>query len=112
MPRAARSSVGGLNYHVLNGGNGRADVSYSDDDDVAFVALLRKANQRPPIRLLSHARCPTTSISSSGHWLKANSTVGGRRPGIAASTSAIMEEAAAVCRATLGIIRSNRPLAC
>jgi len=51
MPRTARASVGGYCYHVLNRGNGRAQVFHNADDHHAFVRLLQKACARVPMRL-------------------------------------------------------------
>lgn len=48
MPRTARASVGGICYHVLNRGNGRAKVFHKDADYAAFVQLLADANERLP----------------------------------------------------------------
>ena len=33
-------------YHVLNRGNGRAEVFHKDDDYAAFLKLLRQASER------------------------------------------------------------------
>jgi len=58
MPRTVRASVGDVCYHVLNRGNGRADVFHAPDDYAAFVDLLTQANQRLPIRILGYALMP------------------------------------------------------
>jgi putative transposase len=58
MPRTLRASVGGLCYHVLNRGNGRATVFRKDGDYAAFVALLAEARRRRPMRLLSYCLMP------------------------------------------------------
>jgi len=58
MPRTARASVGGVCYHVLNRGNGRARVFHDADDYDAFVTLLRKACARVPMRLVGHCVMP------------------------------------------------------
>src|SRR5262249_20031117 len=52
MPRTARASVGGLCYHALNRGNGRAQVFHDADDYHGFLRLLRQACARLPMRLL------------------------------------------------------------
>jgi putative transposase len=54
MPRTARASAGGLCYHVLNRGNGRADVFHKDGDFAAFLQLLADANERLPMRILGY----------------------------------------------------------
>ncbi len=58
MPRTARVSVGGLCYHVLNRGNGRAEVFHKDGDFAAFLQLMADANQRLPIRVLGYVLLP------------------------------------------------------
>ena len=51
-PRTARASVGRLCYHVLNRGNGRADVSHEDGDFAAFLQRMADARVRFPMRIL------------------------------------------------------------
>jgi putative transposase len=58
MPRTARASVGGLCYHALNRGNGRAQVFHDADDYHGFVRLLRHACARVPMRLLGFCLMP------------------------------------------------------
>ena len=58
MPRTARSAVGNACYHVLNRGNGRAEVFHKDGDFAAFVELLAAAQQRLPMRLLGYVLLP------------------------------------------------------
>jgi len=40
MPRVARASVGDCCYHVVNRGNGRAEVFHAEGADQAFINLL------------------------------------------------------------------------
>ena len=54
MGRTARASQGGFVYHVLNRGNGRADVFHNDDDYAAFVTLMQEAHEKVPIRLVGY----------------------------------------------------------
>jgi putative transposase len=54
MPRTARASVGGLCYHVINRGNGRAEVFRKPEDYTAFLQLLRQATERIPMRILAY----------------------------------------------------------
>jgi putative transposase len=56
MPRTARASVGGICYHVINRGNGRAEVFHDPADYEAFERLFALACQRLPMRLLGY--CP------------------------------------------------------
>ena len=58
MPRTARAASGGVCYHVLNRGNGRAEVFHKDEDYAAFVKLLVEAHDRVPMRLLSYCLMP------------------------------------------------------
>ena len=58
MPRTARASVGGMCYHVLNRGNGRAEVFHKQDDYAAFLKLLAEAIERVPMRLLAYCLMP------------------------------------------------------
>ncbi len=58
MARTARASVGGLCYHVLNRGNGRASVFHEDPDYEAFVDLLLDARARLDMRILAYCLMP------------------------------------------------------
>jgi putative transposase len=55
MGRPPRPTADGLTYHVLNRGNGRADVLRDDDDRRAFLIALARAQLRYPFRL--HGYC-------------------------------------------------------
>jgi len=54
MARTARASRGSYVYHVLNRGNGRANVFHKDEDFAAFVGLMREAHERVPMRLVGY----------------------------------------------------------
>src|SRR3972149_3567800 len=58
MPRTARASVGGICYHVLNRGNGRAEVFHKEGDFAAFLDLMAEANERLPVRILGYVLMP------------------------------------------------------
>lgn len=58
MPRTARASIGGICYHVINRGNGRAKVFHKDADYRAFMELLTQACDRIPMRVLSYCLMP------------------------------------------------------
>ncbi len=58
MPRTARASVGGICYHVLNRGNARAEVFHDLTDYRAFLALLKEAGARVPMRVLGFCLMP------------------------------------------------------
>ena len=50
---AARASVGGVCYHVLNRGNARQKVFRKEEDFAAFLELIEQAKERLPMRLLA-----------------------------------------------------------
>jgi putative transposase len=45
-------------YHVLNRGNGRAEVFHKDGDYAAFLDLMVEANERLPLRILGYVLMP------------------------------------------------------
>ena len=51
MPRPMREESGGLYCHVLNRGNGRAEVFHDEADYAGFVELLALACHRIPMRV-------------------------------------------------------------
>lgn len=58
MPRTARASRGGYCYHVINRGNGRAQVFHKEGDYQAFVQLIGDACERLPMRVLGYCLMP------------------------------------------------------
>jgi len=66
MPRTARASAGGVCYHVMNRGNGRATVFFDPSDYAAFVELIGDACRRLPMRVLAFCLMPNTSTFRSG----------------------------------------------
>ena len=58
MPRRARTLIGGLCYHVINRGNGRARVFHGAADYREFVKLMAAACDRLPLRLLAYCLMP------------------------------------------------------
>jgi len=58
MPRTARASVGDYCYHVLNRGNGRAEVFHKEADYEAFVEMIAAASARLPMRVLGYCVMP------------------------------------------------------
>lgn len=58
MPRTARASVGDYCYHVINRGNGHAEVFHAEGDYQAFLDLLRDASDRIPMRVLAYCLMP------------------------------------------------------
>jgi len=58
MPRTARAAIGGICYHVINRGNGRAKVFHADGDYRYFVDLLGEAVARHDMRLLAYCLMP------------------------------------------------------
>ncbi len=53
MPRPLRIVPGGYCYHVINRGNGRANVFHKEDDFAAFLRIMSMACERTPMRLLA-----------------------------------------------------------
>lgn len=58
MPRTARASQGGYCYHVINRGNGRAEVFHKDEDYRAFIRLIGEACERLPLRVIAWCLMP------------------------------------------------------
>src|ERR1700752_3275328 len=58
MPRTARATVAGFCYHVLNRGNGRAQVFHEERDFHSFVRLIRLACARVSMRVLAYCILP------------------------------------------------------
>ena len=58
MPRIARATAGGLCYHILNRGNGRARVFHKDADYQAFIDLIAAAGERTSMRVLGYCLMP------------------------------------------------------
>ncbi len=58
MPRTARASAADYCYHVLNRGNGRAEVFHKPADYDAFLDLVAEAKDRLPMRVLGYCVMP------------------------------------------------------
>jgi putative transposase len=58
MPRTARASAGGYCFHVLNRGNGRAEVFHKRGDFDAFLEMVAAAKARRPMRVLGFCVMP------------------------------------------------------
>jgi len=54
MPRAARGLADQQVYHVLNRGNGRAEVFHKPADFAAFVKLIGEAKERFPVKVIAY----------------------------------------------------------
>ena len=61
MPRAPRTDVGGLVYHVLNRANARAPLFEDEDDYRLFTALLAEERAQGGMRLVAWCLMPN-------HW--------------------------------------------
>jgi putative transposase len=61
MPRTARASIGGVAYHVLNRGNGKAAIFRKPEDYAAFVELLIAGRERARVDLFGYCLMPN-------HW--------------------------------------------
>jgi len=58
MPRTLRASVGGIWYHALNRGNGRATVFHQPADYDAFIDAMADACTRRPLDILGFCLMP------------------------------------------------------
>ena len=58
MSRPVRMSVADGCYHVMNRGNGRAEVFHKPEDYEAFLRLIRDACERRPMRVLAYCLMP------------------------------------------------------
>jgi putative transposase len=61
MSRRPRIAPGGLDYHALNRAVARLPLFQKDGDYLAFLEVLREAQERHPIGLLSFCLMPN-------HW--------------------------------------------
>ncbi|MCC6123993.1 MAG: transposase [Pirellulales bacterium] len=61
MPRTARSTEGGMVYHVLNRGNGRMRIFHKANDFAAFERVLAEGLERYPVELFTYCLMPN-------HW--------------------------------------------
>ncbi|MFH1745607.1 MAG: transposase [Planctomycetota bacterium] len=61
MPRTARIQPGGVVFHVLNRGNNRAKLFFTDGDYAAFERVLAETLEHVPLRLLAYCLMPN-------HW--------------------------------------------
>ncbi len=58
MPRRKRHTPGDTVYHIINRGNGRAEVFHKDDDYLAFIKILSLAAERHNMRILAYCLMP------------------------------------------------------
>jgi putative transposase len=58
MARTARASRGGICYHVINRGNGRARVFHDDADYRQFLRLMERTSERLAMRVLAYCLMP------------------------------------------------------
>ncbi len=58
MPRKTRTLFGSFCYHIINRGNGRAQVFHGEADYREFVKLMAAAGDRLPPRLLAYCLMP------------------------------------------------------
>ena len=58
MPRTARASTGGVCCHLLNRGNGKAEVFHGQEDYAAFAALMPRACERVAMRVIAWCLMP------------------------------------------------------
>lgn len=58
MSRTARASKGGICYHVINRGNGQAEVFHKAADYQRFTVMMRQACERLPLRVVGWCLMP------------------------------------------------------
>lgn len=58
MARTARASVGGICYHVINRGNGKAEVFHKPEDYQRFTEMIRESCERLPMRVVGWCLMP------------------------------------------------------
>lgn len=80
MPRIPRGQVAGYAYHVINRGNGRAEVFHKSEDYEAFLELLASAKARHGVKIFAFCLMPNhfhlvleastnTALSQFMQWL-------------------------------------------
>ena len=80
MPRIPRGQVAGYAYHVINRGNGRAEVFHKSQDYESFLELLAAAKARHPVKIFAFCLMPNhfhlavepghqTALSQFMQWL-------------------------------------------
>lgn len=58
MARTARASVGNVCYHVINRGNGSAQVFHKNEDYFRFTEMMQQACERLPMRVVCWCLMP------------------------------------------------------
>ncbi len=58
MARTARADIGGICYHVLNRGNGRATVFHDPADFMRFLDLVANASRRYDVEVFAYCLMP------------------------------------------------------
>jgi putative transposase len=58
MARTARASTGGICYHVINRGNGKAEVFHKAEDYYRFTEMMHEACARLPLRVVGWCLMP------------------------------------------------------
>jgi len=58
MARTARASVGGICYHVINRGNGKAEVFHKTEDYYRFMEMMQQSCVRLPLRVVGWCLMP------------------------------------------------------
>ena len=61
MPRTARIAPGGMVFHVLNRANSRDPMFEEDEDDLAFLRVMRDTLEKKPMHILAFYLMPN-------HW--------------------------------------------
>jgi putative transposase len=58
MARTARASIGGICYHVINRGNGQAEVFHKTEDYYRFTEMMQQSCVRLPLRVVGWCLMP------------------------------------------------------
>jgi putative transposase len=58
MARTARASIGGICYHVINRGNGKAEVFHKAEDYYRFTEMMYQSCARLPMRVVGWCLMP------------------------------------------------------
>ncbi len=58
MARTARASVGGICYHVISRGNGKAEVFHKTEDYYRFTEMMQQSCMRLPLRVVGWCLMP------------------------------------------------------
>ena len=67
MPRIPRGQVAGYAYHVINRGNGQAQVFHKAQDYEAFLELVAAARARHGVKVFAFCLMPNHYLCEAPH---------------------------------------------